>query len=77
MMAASGPIEFSGAEIAFIFAIFGLVPPFFVAVVGCLIHAVVNQQRGRDTVVWDLFLKWWLWCTLGWVVAWFIGWTFT
>ena len=77
MWEARGPIEFGGAELVFVFAFFGLVPPFFVAVVGSLIHSFVNYSRGQDTVVWPLFLKWWLWCTLGWVVAWFIGWTFT
>ncbi len=77
MLATWGPIEFSGAEIAFLLAILGLVPPFFVAVVGSLIHVVVNQQRGRDTVVWNLFLKWWLWCTVGWVGAWLFGIFFT
>lgn len=69
----AGPIEFSGSEIAVVVALFGLVPPFFIALVGSLAHALVMARSGREAVVWTLFLKWWLWCTLGWVAAWFLG----
>lgn len=69
----AGPIELAGSQIAVVVVLFGLAPPFFVALVGSLVHALVLARGGRDAVVWTLFLKWWLWCTLGWVAAWFLG----
>lgn len=77
MAGAWGPIEFSGTEIAVFFLIAGLVPPVVIAVFGSLIHAFVVARQRRDVTVWPLFLKWWLWCTAGWVAAWFFGIFFT
>ena len=72
-MATWGPIEFSGAEIAFIMAIFALVPPFMIAAIGSLVHAFVIQRRGEQVRLLPLFLKWWMWSTIGWIGAWFLG----
>jgi hypothetical protein len=72
-VAARGPVEFTGAEGAFIFGFVAVVPPFVFAVIGWAVHAVVTVRRGRDIGLLRLFLRWWGWCTAGWVGAWFLA----
>jgi hypothetical protein len=71
--AAWGPIEFSATEAAVILAVFGLVPPFVVAALGSIVHAFVRVRRGEAAGLGRLFLRWFGWCTLGWVGSWLLA----
>jgi hypothetical protein len=72
-VAAWGPIEFSATEVAVILAFVGLVPPFVIAFVGSFVHSLVIARRDGDVTLLSLFLRWWMWCTLGWIGAWFLA----
>jgi hypothetical protein len=69
----AGPIEFTAAEAAVILAILGLAPPLLIALVGFLVHVVVLSRRPEPVKPLVLFLKWWGWCTLGWIGAWIVA----
>lgn len=69
VVAAWGPIEFTAAEMAIIFAYIGLIPPVVIAVAGFLVHTLVLTLRGRGAKLLPLFLRWWAFCTGGWIVG--------
>ena len=78
-MVAWGPIEYRGAEIAAVIAFVVLVPPFVFAFLGSFVHAFVIARRDGKVAVallLPLFLKWWMWSTLGWIGAWVVEWRF-
>ncbi len=68
-MAAWGPIEFSATEVAVILAFVGLVPPFVIAFLGSFVHSFVVARRDPEVTLLQLFLKWWMWWTAGWLGA--------
>ncbi|HEX2294442.1 MAG TPA: hypothetical protein VHN37_03955 [Actinomycetota bacterium] len=76
MTAAWGPIEFTAVDVAIVFAIIGLFPPLVAAVIGSVVHSLVLARHGEGPGMGPLFLRWWGWCTLGWIGAWLLAFLF-
>lgn len=65
---AAGPIEFSGPEIAILFALFFLGPPLVIATLGSFVHVMFRARYGEHGNGRGLFFRWLLFSFVGWVL---------